>query len=194
MKIVELAVENVDAKKLLKDSKMEYVRSLMDAGWHGPLKDAAAFDSDFWSHLDQAAQQVVAIGVGEMEKLAQPGWSAARIRLSDSVPSKVDDQVGAMLEHLDHETIVLMRVIPGANPAFVLAGPHLPPVGAIKAGMEARDLTATLLELLGLDPALAAPGRSLVAGSGSSSDSGAMSGEDEEAIVRERLMGLGYLG
>lgn len=190
MKIVELVVESVEAKKLLKDAKMEYTRCLMEAGWHGPLKDISAFDSHFWDHVNQAGKRIAAVSPSEMSKLAEPGWDAARVRLSDSAPNQADDQIGAALEHLDQETVVLARVMGGANPAFVLAGPRVPPIGAMKAGVDARDLSATLLQLMDLDPALAAPGRSLIAGS----DSPAATPEDEEAIVRERLMGLGYLG
>lgn len=77
--------------------------------------------------------------------------------------------------------------------AFVLAGPGLPAGGEVE-GVHLLDLAPTLLELGGYDvpPAMRSPSRL----SGLMAEAATPVGVDTdgEAIVRERLSGLGYIG
>jgi len=77
--------------------------------------------------------------------------------------------------------------------AFVLASPHLSPIGEIE-GAHLLDIAPTLLELGGYPPLPDAHGKSLVAGRGGGSGDGAGDAIDDDELVRERLRGLGYIG
>ena len=76
--------------------------------------------------------------------------------------------------------------------AFILAAPHLPPRGEI-FGAKLLDMSPTLLELAGYDVPASMQGRSLVAEFEAGEPVGAWN-DDQEAVVRARLGGLGYIG
>ncbi len=75
--------------------------------------------------------------------------------------------------------------------AFILAAPGLPLNGPIE-GARLLDMAPTLLDLAGLEVPSSFQGRSLIQGASRSSVTPAH--EDDEARVRDRLSGLGYLG
>lgn len=81
---------------------------------------------------------------------------------------------------------------PAKQGAFVIASPHLPPMGEIQ-GAGLLDIAPTLLDLTGRDRLPNLLGRSLVEGQGAQSSDGGTSPDDEE-LIRERLRGLGYIG
>lgn len=89
-----------------------------------------------------------------------------------------------------------VRPLEGAAPtqqgAFVLASPHLPPLGEIQ-GAGLLDIAPTLLDLTGRDRLPNLLGRSLVEDQANQSPDGGTSPDDEE-LIRERLRGLGYIG
>src|SRR5262249_21875309 len=75
--------------------------------------------------------------------------------------------------------------------AVLLAGPAVPALGAVE-GAHLLDMAPTLLELGGYDvPATMRDGSPL---SGLATAAAPGYSEDGEAIVRERLSGLGYIG
>ena len=75
--------------------------------------------------------------------------------------------------------------------AFVLAGPGVPALGELK-GAKLLDIAPTLLEHAGYDVPEGMQGTALVRAAPAD---GAPAGEqDDDALVRERLRGLGYLG
>lgn len=80
----------------------------------------------------------------------------------------------------------------GQMGAFVLAAPHNPLLGGIE-GAHLLDMAPTLLELGGYDIPPSMQGRSLVAGTAGSPGADTGLSPDEEAIIRERLRGLGYI-
>jgi len=73
--------------------------------------------------------------------------------------------------------------------AFIMAAPNCPLAGEIK-GVHLLDISPTLLDLAGYDVPDSMRGRSWV--SGASRPPEKLS-EDQEAIVRDRLRGLGYI-
>jgi predicted AlkP superfamily phosphohydrolase/phosphomutase len=75
--------------------------------------------------------------------------------------------------------------------AFILASSNCPLTGEIE-GAHLLDIAPTLLELGGFDIPATMQGRSLAAGRPASVAAGYS--EDGEALVRERLSGLGYIG
>lgn len=78
--------------------------------------------------------------------------------------------------------------------SFVLAGPHIAPIGAVD-GAHILDIAPTLLELAGHDVPESMQGRSM-AGELAGVAAGAFDAldDDREQIIRDRLSGLGYLG
>ena len=77
--------------------------------------------------------------------------------------------------------------------AFILAGPGVPAVGEVQ-GAHLLDVAPTLLELGGYDVPSSMHGRSLVACLSANPAAGPAYSEEDEAIVHERLSGLGYIG
>ncbi|MCC6420217.1 MAG: alkaline phosphatase family protein [Gemmataceae bacterium] len=75
--------------------------------------------------------------------------------------------------------------------SFILAAPGVPPLGAID-GAHLLDIAPTLLELGGYDVPPSMQGRSLLAGGAATA--GALLSAEAEALVRDRLSGLGYIG
>jgi predicted AlkP superfamily phosphohydrolase/phosphomutase len=73
--------------------------------------------------------------------------------------------------------------------AFILAAPNFPLAGEIE-GVHMLDISPTLLDLAGYDVPDSMTGCSWVSGVSNSSEELT---EDQEAIVRERLRGLGYI-
>ncbi|MEJ7637613.1 MAG: alkaline phosphatase family protein [Singulisphaera sp.] len=76
--------------------------------------------------------------------------------------------------------------------AFILASSNNPLRGPIE-GAHLLDIAPTLLELGGYDIAPSMQGRSLVAGLDLAEPAGVGYSSDEEATVRDRLSGLGYI-
>jgi predicted AlkP superfamily phosphohydrolase/phosphomutase len=76
--------------------------------------------------------------------------------------------------------------------SFILAAPNNPVYGEVE-GMHLLDIAPTLLELGGYDVPPSMQGKSLVSGKALADLSTGSLSEDEEAILRERLSGLGYI-
>src|SRR5581483_2537312 len=114
----------------------------------------------------------------------------------------LDEQVGSMLELLDDETLLLVLSprgveVPapaGAPPAdglFVLIAPNCPLTGEY-SGATLLDMAPTMLDLIGYGIPPSMQGKSLVAQM-QKKQSGPDASLDEEALLRERLAGLGYI-
>jgi predicted AlkP superfamily phosphohydrolase/phosphomutase len=78
------------------------------------------------------------------------------------------------------------------NGSFILAASNSPLRGEI-AGAHIMDMSPTLLELGGYDIPVSMQGKSLVAGKSLSTISDSPLSADQEAIIRDRLSGLGYI-
>lgn len=76
--------------------------------------------------------------------------------------------------------------------SFILAAPNSPLQSEVQ-GAHLLDIAPTLLELGGYDIPLSMQGKSLAASRTSDTDGDAGYSADEEAIIRERLRGLGYI-
>jgi len=111
----------------------------------------------------------------------------------------LDEQVGSMLELLDDETLLLIVSPRGMGPSaepdgdgmFVLIAPNCPLSGEYQ-GATLLDMAPTMLDLVGRDIPSSMQGKSLVAQMQKKGpDAGA--DIDEEALLRDRLAGLGYI-
>jgi predicted AlkP superfamily phosphohydrolase/phosphomutase len=114
--------------------------------------------------------------------------------------SGLDEQIGAVLETLDNETIVLIVSIyrersnlsndQTPQGMFILAAPNCPFSGEYQ-NARLIDMAPTVLDLAGYEIPQRMQGKSLVAGM-EKKDPGDGS-EDAEKAVRDRLAGLGYV-
>lgn len=117
----------------------------------------------------------------------------------------LDEQVGSMLELLDDETLLLIVSPRGleasstgvsltsapADGMFVLIAPNCPLNGEYP-GATLLDMAPTVLDLIGREIPHTMQGKSLVAQM-QKKDSGQDAAVDEEALLRDRLAGLGYI-
>lgn len=106
----------------------------------------------------------------------------------------LDEQVGMILELLTDDTVVFVMSNPGVNgqeSSFILISANNPLQGEVK-GATLIDIAPTLLELAGYKIPDSMQGRSLI--TDMNLDTSVKSGlsEEEEAILHERLSGLGY--
>ena len=105
----------------------------------------------------------------------------------------LDEGMGLLFEALTDETLVavLTRRVDALS-GFILAAPFAEPVGEVKDA-KMSDVAATLLHLCGLVSGDPTHGKLILRPSESVEKAGNSLSQDEEAILRERLSGLGYL-
>jgi predicted AlkP superfamily phosphohydrolase/phosphomutase len=110
----------------------------------------------------------------------------------------LDEAIGSLFEYLDGETGVLIVSACGAElsnngdtGAFILAAPESPLNGEL-TGVNLLDIAPTLLDLASYDVPSSMQGQSLLTTLPAVASTGT-SLSDEEAIIRERLRGLGYI-
>lgn len=211
MKILVLDFQGAEAKNLFGDERLENIRRLMDMGCFGTLNDetsdwnvlarqenhtltlpeylgqadkqCANFDdfsalrsnleSDDWDYY-----QLTDIGLKNASGLAEVNSAENYLRL--------DQELGKVLQQLSDDTIIAIL----GDECFVLVSGNNPISGEYKDG-SVSDIAPTLLELAGYPLPSAAEGKSWVAGMELKSTSGLT--EEEEAMLRERLSGLGYI-
>jgi hypothetical protein len=172
LKAIVVVLDGPDPMRLFGDDRQVNLRRLMAAGLYGLL------DGDFRDVVDGLPPRSAPI-----VRLTVPGCEGTDL---DTV---FDDELGGLLETLTAETVLLIA----ARSAFVLAGPSVPALGEVD-GVEPADLAATVQELCGHDDPDAPRGRSLLSGLPGAALNGSGYTDDEDALVRERLSGLGYIG
>jgi hypothetical protein len=105
----------------------------------------------------------------------------------------IDEGLGLLFESLTDDTIVAVLIRPAeVLTGFILAAPFAEPTGEALYASES-DLAATLLHLLGLVSGETSEGRLVLRRDRDPGQAGGSLSQDEEAILRERLSGLGYL-
>ena len=110
----------------------------------------------------------------------------------------LDTQIGALLELLDDETVVLVvspygsPPLNGTNGSFILASSNNPLLGVVNE-VNLLEIAPTLLELGGYPIPQSMQGISLVAGKALELLASQDLSAEEEAFLRERLSGLGYI-
>lgn len=107
----------------------------------------------------------------------------------------LDEQIGAMLELLGEDTQLVMLSSYGVlhpEGCFIIAAPNNPLRGELQ-NLHLLDIAPTVLQLAGYELPAGMPGKSLVADLALNEFTDAELTEEEEAILRERLSGLGYI-
>lgn len=148
--------------------------------------------------------QFIEIGVQRIQQLftSQPNAGPDAVALESKASAVISDyyfhldqEIGKVLELLTDDTILLL-VSPGGGSGqdgiFTLMSANNPLNGEIQ-GVRLIDIAPTLLELGAYQIPKSMQGKSLVRGLAANPSDTTELSQDEEAILRERLSGLGYL-
>lgn len=202
MKILVFNLQGAKRAQLFGDERLENLRRLMDMGCFGELEGDprewdvvgrhAAHTLALAEFLAQAGKELVMCKdfAALQAKLATGDWEACQLDASFRPGSSdpyldFDLDLGETLQHLSDDTLL---AIIGDN-IFVLVASNNPITGFQDGST--LDFTPTLLELAGYPLPSNIAGRSWVAGMELNNASGL--NEDEQALLRERLSGLGYI-
>jgi hypothetical protein len=204
MKIFVLHLQGTTRAQLFSDERLENLRRLMDMGCFGELEGDPAEWNILARHethtltlgefLVQAGKDVSTIeDFASLQIIFESGvWDCCQLNASFQAGSGSTDPIldfdrslGDSLQYLTDDTIL---AIIGENCFVLVAGNN--PITGYQDG-STLDLTPTILELAGYPLPAAAEGKSWVAGMELNNTSGLS--EDEQAMLRERLSGLGYI-
>jgi hypothetical protein len=153
MKLLAIELKGLELGAVVADERYENLRRLVEAGTFGPFAgESSEFDGLLATAIDRRS-----------------------IAAEGDEPSVVDAEVGALLEALDNETVVLVVATGGeaAGRWYVLAAPGTVPTGETEI-VQAGDLATLVADLL-------------------SREATAGDDDDDEALIRERFSGLGYI-
>ena len=204
MKILVFDLQGARRAKLFGDERLENLRRLMDMGCFGELEG----DPREWNILGRHEAHTLTLA----EFLAQAGkdvamcddfatlhkqletgdWNCCQLNASFLTGGGSSDPyldfdlgLGETLPHLSDDTLIAVL---GDN-CFLLVASNNPITGYQDGST--LDLTPTILELAGYPLPSNIEGKSWVAGMELNNASGL--NEDEQAMLRERLSGLGYI-
>jgi hypothetical protein len=204
MKILVFDLNGAKRTKLFGDERLENLRRLMDMSCFGELEG----DPREWNILGRHESHTLTLA----EFLAQAGkdiatfedfaslqtrlasgiWDCCQLSASFSTEAGSSDPyldfdlgLGETLQHLSDDTLL---AIIGDN-IYVLVASNNPITGYQDGST--LDITPTILELAGYPLPTNIEGKSWVAGMELNTSSGL--NEDEQAMLRERLSGLGYI-
>lgn len=204
MKILVMRLQGAKRAKLFGDERLENLRRLMDMGCFGELEGNPSEWNILARHethtltlsefLVQAGKDVATFDdfTALKGRLESGTWDCCQLNASFPAESGSSDpfldfdrNLGEALQHLSDDT--LLAVI--GESCFVLVASNNPITGYQDGS--SLDLIPTILELAGYPLPAATEGKSWVAGMELNNSSGLT--EDEQAMLRERLSGLGYI-
>lgn len=205
MKVLVLNFQGAEPKTLFSDERLETLHRLMDMGLYGELSDSGEWNVlarqenqaltllEFFQQAGKQCADFDAIAALR-EKLEAGDWDYCQVTPA-SFPAdnwsaddylNLDNELGELLQYLSDDTIITIL----GKGCFVLVSANSPISGEYKDGSTA-DIAPTLVELTGYPLPSSIEGKSWVAGMELKSTLGLS--EEEEAILRERLSGLGYI-
>lgn len=204
MKILVLYLQGAKRAKLFGDERLENLRHLMDMGCFGELDGNPQEWNVLARHethtltlaefLTQADQDVATFeDFGALQsKLASGQWDYCQLTAAFQDGDRSSDPyldfdrgLGEALQNLSDDTMILVM----GEGCFVLVSANNP-ISGYQNG-SSLDITPTMLELAGYPLPASTEGRSWVAGMELNNTSGLT--DDEQALLRERLSGLGYI-
>ena len=205
MKILVLNLQDAEPKALFGDERLENLRRLMDMGCWGELKGNASswnilarqenHTLTLFEFIQQADKHCASFDdfAALRNRLKGTDWDYCQTSVSFPIGDgsaeeylRFDQELGKILHYLSDDTIIAII----GKGCFVLVSANNPISGEYKDG-SSSDIALTLLELAGYPLPAATEGKSWVAGMELKSTSGLS--EEEEALLRERLSGLGYI-
>jgi hypothetical protein len=181
-RLLVLELVGLGYAELLADERLVTVRRLLDAGIHGELRD------DRGSPRPSSVQSV---DVHCLNDLPDSDASALmHFVLSPYDWHHFDRELEELLDGLDRDAAILIHASrESEQPFFILAGEGVPAIGEVP-GARFSDLAPAILQLAGHEP----KARSRLADLLDAPVQAGFTDEEAEAIVRERLSGLGYIG
>ena len=207
MKILVLIFQGLEAEALFGNVHLGTLHRLMDLGCFGRLQGESA-GWDILARQEHDALTIVAFLEQADKKCARfedfpslqarlqtPDWDYCQLtdsglkRTPDSADDeylRLDRELEDVLHYLSDDTILTII----GEGCFVLVSGNNPLQGEHKDGSVA-DILPTVLELAGYPLPIGTLGESWVAGMQLENTSGLT--DEEEAILRERLSGLGYI-
>lgn len=208
MKMLVMEVVGLGIERLLRDEELTGLRRLAASGCFARFEPAALADD--WpedaicAQVARAGGQCVHTDQDDEEGQEQlevachaveaGGWDYMQLSVAQVTGEAADYGIARILEALDDDTalLVLLGADPGTNDGFILAAPgYFGPPGELR-DVTMSDLVLTLLHMAGFERPEGMEGQSLIAGPAPAvADASA---DDEEAAVRARLEGLGYIG
>jgi predicted AlkP superfamily phosphohydrolase/phosphomutase len=200
-KINELVGEYpVDVKNLddgNKDSLREQISGMSHKQWEVVRWLLSEQEWDYFHFVD--------IGLNRMYKVFSSDSDAKHAQFRGGSPyrnvipeyyAELDEQIGAVLELLDGETMVLLLSPYAAQDVqhgmFVLFAPNCPLTGKYE-GARLIDISPTLLDLSGYEIPESMQGKSLVAGMERKTPDGGPDQSEADKLLHDRLAGLGYV-
>lgn len=204
MKILTMHLKGAKRNILFGDKKLETLHRLMDMGCFGELSGdtsewnvLARHDSEtltLFEYLTQAGRECAMFDdFGSLHKKLDSGaWEYCHVTASFSSEADpaapyidFDRRLGETLHYLSDDTLIAII----GEACFVIVSANNPISGYHEGA--ALDITPTLLDLAGYPLPSTLAGKSWVAGMELKRSSGLS--EDEQALLRERLSGLGYI-
>jgi hypothetical protein len=207
MKILVLNFQGAVVEALFGDKRLEAIRYLMNMGCYGALQG----DITDWEILARHENEALTISMfleqadkkcarfkdfaSLRARLETEDWDYCQLTdagLKNVVGFNADEylrleqELGETLPYLNDDTV--LAVI--GETCFLLVSTNNPLQGERKDG-SVSDIAPTVLELAGYPLPAETVGKSWVAGMELNSVSGLT--DEEEAILRERLSGLGYI-
>jgi hypothetical protein len=223
MKIVILHLENASAVSLFSDEKMETVQYLLGLGCYGIFTGHGGEHPPRWMVLvdpTQQSQDAPTLTIQDFLLQAGKGFisstSQSYADFRDILNTQESDcyyfldqnfnqaadlpaylpqfnqELGGLLGSLSDDTVLLIVAAYADQNGFILVAPNLPLAGE-QQGVAAENLAATVLEAAGYPLPDGLKANSLLAGMSLGDQSASGLTEEEEAILRERLSGLGYI-
>lgn len=181
-RLLVLELDGIDGDSLMGDEGLANVRRLLDAGVHGRLEGEAEAAPALPALLDDFERI--------HERLDADSSHLMHFILDPPTAAAFDVDLGRVLERLDGDTTLLIHSRRDEREGyFVMAGPGVPAIGAIE-GVAFADLAPALMKLGGHEVDMDSPLADLL----SVATEDEYSEDDIEAIIRERLNGLGYIG
>jgi hypothetical protein len=177
MSVLVIEVKGLGFPGLVADDRLSNLRHLLSVGCFGELATPAPEPAR--SRPEQAA---------EVEAAGQD-WSIRHLSLRPACWVQFDEELGGLLGQMDSGSALLIHSRAGSPEGFfVLAGDVVPPLGPVE-GIGFGDLGPAIAQLAGRSNGPeSALTRLLVA-----TPLPQPSDEDAEAIIQERLRGLGYI-
>ena len=201
MTIIVLELDHVDEEMLLNDARLETIQFLLSQGCYGALEKqaGAAGLASLWDTLSPnigGAQRVTITDMAGLEGALAGAVETVKDGITHYLHIQVtrpitgdmvalDTALGALLPELGHDDICALLGAATAAGVYVVVAAGNPLQGQARPAT-ISDIALTLLALAGLPRPDELPGEALF----SALDEAEI---DEDAELRERFRGLGYI-
>jgi hypothetical protein len=204
-KLVTIEFREIDLPAQLADAQANYFAQLLQVGCFGECNatssEVAATAARLQARWSAAGKTVLLVNASSLDGvnnvLPSASWDVAWVtvacaRDADFI-ARFDQELGSVLEVLEQDTAILILATQPTRLWFVLASPERAFASA-QTPIQIGDLEVTLAELTGISTPEGVQGSSLFAQALPVDARADGYSAADEAIVYERLAGLGYIG